>query len=195
MYLLENSIAQISIDSYIKDYRDTDKFLGFCKACNKFGNCWSCPPYNFSTDEYLDNYRYAYIIGTKIIPSDELADGCKSIDDSIRIGRQLIKDVRKSLDAKLIDIENDHTGSKAFFAGTCHVCDVETCTRIVGEPCRFPDKIRYSLESFGFDIGKTTSQLLDIELKWSKDGSLPQYLTLVSALLANDDNIDLQAYF
>lgn len=192
MYSIQNAVASISISEYINDYRDTDKFIGFCKACNKYGNCWSCPPYDFSTDEFLSHYKYAYIIGTKIIPSKSLSDQCHSMEDSIRIGKQLISDVRKNLDKRLIEIETQHSDSKVFFAGTCHVCDVDTCTRIIGQPCRFPDKIRYSLESFGFDIGKTTSQLLGIELKWSKDGSLPQYLTLVSALLSNDRNINLK---
>lgn len=54
-------------------------------------------------------------------------------------------------------------------------------------PCRYPDRIRPSLESLGFDIGKTASELLGIELKWSEPGSsgLPEYFTLVSGFFSS----------
>ena len=44
-----------------------------------------------------------------------------------------------------------------------------------------------SLESLGFDIGKTASELLGIELKWSEPGSsgLPEYFTLVSGFFSS----------
>lgn len=56
-----------------------------------------------------------------------------------------------------------------------------------GRPCRYPDRIRPSLESLGFDIGKTASELLGIELKWSEPGSsgLPEYFTLVSGFFSS----------
>ena len=42
-------------------------------------------------------------------------------------------------------------------------------------------------ESLGFDIGKTASELLGIELKWSEPGSsgLPEYFTLVSGFFSS----------
>ena len=44
------------------------------------------------------------------------------------------------------------------------------------------DRVRPSLEAFGFDIGAISSELLHNELKWSRDGQFPEYFTLVSAL-------------
>ena len=41
------------------------------------------------------------------------------------------------------------------------------------------DKVRPSLESLGFDLSKTLAELFGIELRWSKDGLLPEYLVLV----------------
>ena len=46
--------------------------------------------------------------------------------------------------------------------------------------------IRPSLEACGFDIGKTVSELLHIELKWSDNGKMPEYLTLVGGVFKND---------
>ena len=36
-----------------------------------------------------------------------------------------------------------------------------------------------------FDIGKTTQQLLGIDIKWSHNGRIPEYLTLVCGLFYN----------
>jgi predicted metal-binding protein len=63
----------------------------------------------------------------------------------------------------------------------------DKCTRIKGKPCISPDKVRPSLESFGFDVSKTSLQLLNVEMKWSLEGVLPPYFVLVSGFLTNAD--------
>ena len=99
----------------------------------------------------------------------------------------MIVEVRRMLDARLLELERKYPGSRAFYAGTCHLCPEETCAPSEGRPCRYPDRIRPSLESLGFDIGKTASELLGIELKWSEPGSsgLPEYFTLVSGFFSS----------
>ena len=96
-------------------------------------------------------------------------------------------DRRSPADARLLELERKYPGSRAFYAGTCHLCPEGTCARSEGRPCRYPDRIRPSLESLGFDIGKTASELLGIELKWSEPGSsgLPEYFTLVSGFFSS----------
>lgn len=183
-YSLSQHTAQITVAEYINEYRDVEKFLSFCKNCKRFGNCWSCPPFDYDTDEILQAYDYAYIIGTKILLSKELISDPSNPKDGWEIVSQILREVRLKLDEKLLALESQNPNTQVFFAGTCHFCDVDTCTRIEGKPCRHPEKIRSSLESFGFDIGKTTSDLLGIELQWSKDGSLPEYLVLVSGVLS-----------
>ena len=48
---------------------------------------------------------------------------------------------------------------------------------------RYPLRIRRSLEACGFDLGRTTSELFGIEMKWSENRNLPEYLLLVSGFL------------
>lgn len=194
MYSISNYISCITINEYVKDYRDTDKFILFCKQCNKYGTCWACPPYDFNTDNYILKYDKAYIIGTKITLSDCMGIEC-GVEKNRLTAKRIITDVRKILDSQLLKLEKEVSDSMAFFAGTCYVCEPEDCTRTTGNVCRYPDKMRHSLESFGFDIGKTTENLLGIELKWSIDGSLPEYLTLVSGLLTNSDIKNIDKYF
>ncbi len=88
---------------------------------------------------------------------------------------------RKAFDRYLRKLEEE-TGGTALNAGSCILCP-EGCTRPEGKPCRFPDKRRYSLESLGADITATIGDLLGIELKWDREGKLPEYYTLVAGLL------------
>jgi predicted metal-binding protein len=84
-------------------------------------------------------------------------------------------------------MEKEYAGSRAFFAGTCHLCSPDKCTRIKGSPCVFPGRVRPSLESFGFDVSQTALKLLNVEMKWSRDGVLPSYFVLVSGFFTNVD--------
>lgn len=195
MYSISNHVSRISVSNYTTEFRDAKKFIVFCKQCNKYNNCWACPPFEFDKEEYIRDYKEAYIIGTKIIFTEAALDNCSNSEESRIIGAEAIAEVRRFLDIQLLDIEKKNPCSKVFFAGTCHFCHMEDCTRIKAEPCRFPDKIRPSLESLGFDIGKTCEELLNIKLQWSSDGSLPQYLTLVSAIFAHQPIANIEGYF
>lgn len=179
MYTFRNIIAQISKEDYIANFQNVDKFIGFCKQCRQYNTSWACPPYDFSLFSYMSAYDTVYIIGTKIIPDKGIRQECINEKRSKETGFKIIVEARSHLDKQLLALESKYPDSKAFFAGFCTLCTQE-CTRIIGEPCCYPTKIRHSLESFGFDIGKTASQLLHIDLKWSNDGRLPEYFTLVS---------------
>ena len=97
----------------------------------------------------------------------------------------LLTEVRLQLDSWLRWLETEYPGSLACYAGTCHLCPDDTCTRITGQPCRHPHLIRHSLESFGFDLGRTAEELLHIPLVWSDGVKFPEYLMLVSGLFTD----------
>ena len=40
----------IPVDDYILRYRDERRFMAYCRECRRYGNCWSCPPFNDSED-------------------------------------------------------------------------------------------------------------------------------------------------
>lgn len=187
MYRTENTTATIPAGEYVDRYRDAEKFIGFCKACSRYDNCWACPPHGFDADAYLSGYSTALIVGTRIVPTPSARAGCATPEQSRETGRQMIAEVRRTLDTRLLELERKYPRSRAFYAGTCHLCPEGTCTRTEGRPCRYPDRIRPSLESLGFDIGKTASELLGIELQWNEPGSagLPEYFTLVSGFFTN----------
>lgn len=181
MYNTITTKATLSLDKYIRIYRDVDKFIGFCRQCNSYAHCWSCPPFDFDVDEYMSNYDTVTIIGTKITP-DKSFYKCEDRDRNIKLEDEIISSERRQLDSYLLDLERANPNSRAFFAGVCHCCAERECTRKRSLQCRHPEDMRYSLEAFGFDIVRTASELLGIDLKWSKNGAMPEYYTLVSGL-------------
>ena len=40
----------IPVDDYILRYRDERRFMAYCRECRRYGNSWSCPPFNDSED-------------------------------------------------------------------------------------------------------------------------------------------------
>lgn len=188
MYKTITTTSTLPAAEYIKNYRDTDTFIKFCKECNRYGACWACPPFNFNVDEYLSRYDTAIIIGTKIILHKNLRRkttpaACKETTE------QLFTTIRSNLDKVLLKAELTSSG-RAFFAGTCHLCLPDACTRKLGLPCKHPDKIRPSLEACGFDLSRTATELLNIDIQWEANGKLPEYLTLISGFFINKKDVE-----
>lgn len=174
----------IPVDEYILHYRDERRFMAYCRECRRYGNCWSCPPFHDSED-YLSGFRNLLIVCTQIIPLTV------EVPDAVEAGQELIHKERSRLDKRLLALEEEYNG-RAFYAGSCILCPWEACTRRSGKACRHPSRIRRSLEACGFDLGRTTSELFGIEMKWSESRNLPEYLLLVSGFLYDGDLV-LQA--
>ena len=100
---------------------------------------------------------------------------------------QLLQDTlyreRAEMQRELFAQETDNPGSFALLPGSCHRCGDGNCSRREGLPCRDPRHLRHSLESLGGDVGRTAGELLGTPLLWVNGGRLPEYLTLVAALL------------
>ena len=143
------------------------------------------PPFSFDAEEYLSGFETAHLIAARIEPGKRLRALCADAGQSEKQGRALLNEARCELDARLLALEEAWPDSRAFFAGTCFDCPEGTCTRPLDLPCVRPGKIRPSLEALGFDLGRTASELLGIELRWSVDGRLPEYFTLISGFFTN----------
>ena len=185
MYRTETAFASLKVSQYLSRFRDVGKFIVFCRECGRYGTCWACPPYEFDTEVYLSGYRTAWVIGTKVIADDAVREECARIGNAVEVGRELLRLARQGIDACLLAMERKYPDSKAFFAGTCMLCPEDGCTRAESRPCIHPERVRPSLEAFGLDMGRTASELLGIEMKWSQHGELPEYFTLVSGFFTN----------
>ncbi len=177
---------------YEAEYRDCQKFIEFCKVCKNYGTLWSCPPFEPDSEIDISKYKFAYILGTKVFIDERTRYSADSVEARTRLTYDILLDVRKEIDQKLLDLEKRFAGSLAFYAGSCRQCEDNICTRSQSLACTKPERMRSSLEAIGFDMGKTTSTLLGIEMKWSTDNVLPEYFTLVSALLTNHTSEDIR---
>ena len=182
----ESFFARCEAGDYLRRFRDAEKFAGFCCACTRYGMCWACPPFGFDAEEYLSGRATVWIVGTKIVPEERFRRECESSGKAVETGRG-------TLDGRLLELEREYPGSRAFFAGTCILCPEGACTRRQGRPCLYPEKVRPSLEAFGLDMQRTADELLGVRMKWSRSGEMPEYFTLVSGFFT-DSRIDAETW-
>ena len=96
------------------------------------------------------------IIGVKVTPHDKTLP--------LSAAGDIMRPVTTVLNKELLEMEKTSDGMCFGFAGSCLYCGVAQCARIEGKPCRHPDKVRPSLEAYGFDISRTAKELLGIEI-------------------------------
>ena len=178
-YTLQHKVAYIPTPAYLQDYWLPQHFIQYCQACHNYNKSWACPPFDFEPRAVLEHYPHTYILGTQVVFTAEFKAQVKQEKSAQTAGSAIMYEVRALLDKQLLALEKD-TVSRAYYAGSCHLCPEQACTRSFNQPCRQPAYMRPSLEAFGFDIGKATSQLLNLELVWGAKGELPPYYILVS---------------
>jgi len=174
MYTLERFEKEISVPLYLEHYVNVEEFLEYCKACPNYEKVWSCPAYTFNPEDYWKEYSSLLVVAYKI-NFEAGTDEKKSME--------IMAEVKDKITEELFAMEEEHAGSVSLSAGSCSVCGKGNCTRTEGKPCRYPEKMRYSIESIGGNVGKTVSKLLGIELEWIEEGKMPSYFVLCGGLL------------
>lgn len=161
--------AETDINSYLDNYVKIDEFLPLCGACPNYGRLWSCQPYGFDVLGKWKEFSKLRISAYKML-----------VDDPDAVKAQLAR-LKADIEAELRREESLHEGSLCLLAGCCELCSA--CSRPEGQPCRQPDKMRYSIESLGGDVVKTLKDFFDIDIKWMQEGRVPDYMVLAGGLL------------
>ena len=182
MYTTQSFTATISVKEYLERYVDIPTFLECCKACPNYDKIWSCPPYDFDVLTYWNQYTTLELFATKIIFDAEYAGQIFTKDEQNKIMEKSLKIEKELLSEKLLQMEHNYAHAASLSAGSCPLCHGD-CPRANGQACRYPDKMRYSIESLGGNVGLTLDKLMGIELEWMEEGRLPNYFVLVSGLL------------
>ena len=181
-YTLKRYEAECGVEDFVSSCVDVPKFVEFCKKCPRYERNWMCPPFDFDPMDVWKNYKRVKLAGVRLdflpressLSSDDVASqACSAIE--FEKGRLLEQQWEEERNAK---------GSVALSAGTCRLCG--TCAKITGEPCRKPELARHSIESMGGDVGFAAKKYLGLDLLWIKDGVVPEYLSLVGALLTKE---------
>ena len=182
MYTTESCTTSIAVSDYKKRYIDIPTFTEYCKACPNYDRLWSCPPYTFDVEAFWNQFQTLDLFAVKIIYNDNYAGKQFSEHKIADIMRQSLNVEKARMSQALFRLEEKFPGSVSLSAGSCSLCH-DNCTRPDGLPCRYPDKLRYSIESLGGNVGLTLSQCMGIDLEWMEEGRLPPSFVLVSGLL------------
>ena len=153
---IENFQAEIPVEEYMKECVDVATFLEFCKECSNYGKLWCCPPYTFDVEkDYWNKYRKIQIMGRKLYLPKELTSQSYIKNEQWKITEEFLLPYKEELEQEILKLEQEYPGSVSLSSGACLHCKNAECTRLSGKPCRFQDKMRYSIESLGGNVGKT----------------------------------------
>lgn len=156
-------------------YHKPEEIFGHCKRCPKYGQFWSCPPYDFNLMEHINKFSFASIIAVRIYLSSRVHE--EAINEFF--------EKREKLSNSLMEIESQKNGSEILYGGNCTYCKV--CSRTNGESCIAPKMKRFSLESLGFKVSEILESLMKEKLQWSKGSSTPEYLMSVYAIFSSNE--------
>lgn len=164
--------------------RDYDECLNLCQSgCRNFNKKYSCPPASVSFEILSKSYEYT-IVNALQIPFI----GLKPIYNSIRMANVVAKSLqRKIFDKTAQELRENNLKFVILENGSCRLC--KTCALQKNEPCKYPDKMRFSLEATGVDANDLVLKCFDFPLQWyykGKKEKFPEYQCVVSAILTNE---------
>lgn len=171
----------LPVKKILSDYVDAPKYLAACEQCPNYGRIGSCPPYDFSVIGYWRDYDSLELLCVQAFVPDELRARVFSEEELKPVIESTIAEARAALDSRLAEEEANQPGSRMLSAGKCVRCDDCACAH--GQPCRFPEAIRYSIESLGGDVVALARDLFQLPLLWAEGGQLPEYFVLMGGLL------------
>ena len=173
--------AEVPMEVFLKGYVDVPRFLSCCAQCHGYGRTWACPPYDFDPLDIWRKYSSILLYAKKVILPEEETVIEREPAELARVYNETLAPVKLELMRELYALELETPGSLALSAGGCDIC--ESCTRGDNEPCRVPDKMRYSVESIGGNVLKSIEEIWGEEILWAQDGHLPRHFILLGGLL------------
>lgn len=182
-YAVEYRKGSMPLAAFQQKYQDVATYLTYCQQCPNYNTVWSCPPLPFAVEDYLEKFQWMYVVGAKINLSPQVIMAADTAEKVKAVGWDIVVAVKLAMEEKLRNLEQKMPGSVSFSSGGCNLC--HECSRQAGEACRRPEKMRYSLDAFGFDLTAIAKDMLGIEIQWCKD-SLPDYFTLVHGIATTE---------
>ncbi len=182
LYTPEKMMETITTREYKEKYVDFEVTMKACRECPNYSKNWACPEFYEDVLENWDRYEHLDLYLTKINFTREALSASYDMDDIEFIINNTLFLERNKLISQLEEEEKARNG-KCLSAGFCTVCD--ECSRITGQPCRYPDKCHNSIESLGGLVSDTLKGVFGEEIKWidMENGKLPVNLSLLMGLL------------
>ena len=153
-------IAKTSIifDPIVQSYCKNPEYI-----CPYYGHSWACPPKAPYLEKEIMNFEKFYLIYTKFEFKEK--DHNKK---RIGLGYSHMRGImEQEMERFLNQYQGDLKEIKILWDGHCRICEKENkkCSIDEATPCRYPEKIRYSMEAVGIDVTKTVRNL-NIDIEW-----------------------------
>ncbi len=114
--------------------------------CQSYNKSWACPPACGSLEDMRDKVK-KYKSGLLVQTVGQLEDNM-----DWEAMQKTAEDQAENFDRLFDVLKKDYPDLLAMGTGTCTRC--KPCTYIEGKPCRFPDKLVYSMEACGLFVSK-----------------------------------------
>ncbi len=174
---------EADVMDFIENCVDVEYFEKCCRECPNYGKTWSCPPYDFDPLDIWKQYKTFFICAKKVLTPQDLLEKTYTLDELMRIGGQLTKNACLGLDDELDAMHTEFEGSRIIGGGKCVICGKDGCARLSGKPCRFPEKMSYSIESLGGNVEAVLKRYFNEKIYWGADGKLaPSYIRVAGLL-------------
>lgn len=163
----------------LTEYESKREIEKLCEQCPTYGGKWSCPPHSPAFSQYnLDEYPYAAMI----LFSCDLDQFSYTKTEYIKI--KAANTIMKSRMDRLMRGLEQAADGVMISNGNCRLCN--PCSKKKGESCKKPERMRFSMEALGLNVGRITSDIFSHELLWYKDKKIPRYLSAAACLLLKE---------
>lgn len=148
----------IIFDPEVQTYCNNPKY-----RCPFYGHSWGCPPEAPYLEDEIMKYEKFYLIYIKLNLNDESRkDNRKGYNYN-----EMRERMEREMDKFFILHQNKFNEIRILWDGHCRICEKENekCSINNGSPCRYPDKIRYSMEAVGIEVSQTVKNV-NIDIEW-----------------------------
>lgn len=187
-YIHKFSIRPVEMDKMLEEYHNIRKTKRYCEACPNYGKYWSCPEFAFDVETLLKQFRYVYLIAREYLIPREDRLHIIGLQKTANYALDINKRIKLEAWQDILNFEEEFPDTMGLIPGNCEICDItkEGCTKSKGRKCRYPDKMRFSLESLGFDVDAICKYEIGVLLMWPSEGHLPEKLHGIMGILSNE---------
>lgn len=170
----------LTTSEFYDKYNDLEKTQSKCRECFNYNNNFSCSPLDINIKKYILSFDYVDLVDVKLDYEPEDYEKTYTSEDlNMIINRSFMLEKIKT--AKDLRAEESEYVRSESITGPCNECKIN-CKKEY-DTCQYPQKMRYSLSSLGFDAELILKDVFDVELILIKPGKLPRYMNNVAAIL------------
>lgn len=164
--------------SIFEKYFDGEQIKQACKeGCPNYKRKWSCPPFSKTFLNIKKKYSSACLLcfSTKMESYSDIKNKYLAVKAANVTLKSLIEKCARNIEM--------YTKGYSLLTGSCRLC--KPCQYKINLPCRYPNKMRYSMEATGLNVQKLCLDFLNHHLLWYENKKLPKYTSVVVLILYN----------